>query len=100
MPRYLMEEQRTIVILEAMLRYVNAGLSIPVEWTDELNDLASEKRWRSEYLVPEAPEAPAAATNNLIKKIKEIRNAQGAVAAYIKSQDELLAIVTELEALK
>ena len=57
MPRYLMEEQRTIAILEAMLRYVNAGLLIPVEWTDELNDLASEKRWRSEYLVPEAPEA-------------------------------------------
>ena len=46
-PRWLIEEQRTIAILEAMHRYTVAGLPIPEEWTDELNYLATEKRWRN-----------------------------------------------------
>ena len=45
-PRWLIEEQRTMAILEAMHRYAVAGLPIPEEWTDELNCLTSEKRWR------------------------------------------------------
>lgn len=46
MPRWLAEQQRTIAILEAMHRYAVVGLPIPEAWTDELNYLASEKRWR------------------------------------------------------
>ena len=45
-PRWLIEQQRSIAILEAMHRYAVAGLPIPEEWTDELDYLASEKRQR------------------------------------------------------
>ena len=48
-PRWLIEQQRTIAILEAMHRYAVAGLPIPDAWIDELKYLASEKRWRKSH---------------------------------------------------
>jgi hypothetical protein len=46
-PRYSLDLQRTREILAAMDRYVEAGLVIPEEWTDELNELICRKRLRS-----------------------------------------------------
>lgn len=44
-PRWALDLQRTREILAAMDRYVEAGLVIPEEWTNELNELICRKRW-------------------------------------------------------
>jgi hypothetical protein len=44
-PRWSLDLQRTREILAAMDRYVEAGLVIPEEWTDELNEPICRKRW-------------------------------------------------------
>ena len=46
-PRWFFDLQRTREILAAMDRYVEAGLVIPEEWTDELNELVCRKCLRS-----------------------------------------------------
>jgi len=42
-PRWFLNLQRTREIIAAMDRYVEAGLVIPEEWTDELNELICRK---------------------------------------------------------
>ena len=39
MPRRLWDESRTLDLLEAMRRYVEAGKKVPVDWLNELHDL-------------------------------------------------------------
>ncbi|MBR4614870.1 MAG: hypothetical protein IKO55_04635 [Kiritimatiellae bacterium] len=47
MPRKIHVQRRTVDILEAMLRYVSAGLAIPDEWKDELSEnLDDSDVWR------------------------------------------------------
>jgi hypothetical protein len=41
-PRYIRETQRVNEIQAAMKRYTEAGLEIPPEWIEELQDLASK----------------------------------------------------------
>ncbi len=38
MPRWLHNEHRSADLLRAMLRYVEAGKAMPVEWFDELSE--------------------------------------------------------------
>lgn len=37
------DEQRLVALLEAMIRYVQAGDSLPPDWTDELNELLTNR---------------------------------------------------------
>ena len=47
MPREIHVQRRTVDILEAMLRYVSAGLVIPDEWKDELSENLDDRDvWR------------------------------------------------------
>jgi len=46
-PRWCLDLRRTREILAAMDRYAEAGLVIPGEWTDELNELVRRKCLRS-----------------------------------------------------
>ena len=39
MPRWLHNKRRKREIVEAMLRYIDAGVAIPNEWIQELQDL-------------------------------------------------------------
>lgn len=38
-PRYIHDEQRSRDLTEAIVRYLNEGLTIPSEWVDEYNEL-------------------------------------------------------------
>lgn len=42
MPRKLHDGARQREIVAAMLRYLDAGQSLPVAWVEELNDLCKE----------------------------------------------------------
>jgi hypothetical protein len=37
-PRQCHDQRRSVLILDAMRRYVDAGKDIPMEWIDELRD--------------------------------------------------------------
>lgn len=45
-PRIVVEARRTVEILQAMTRYIQADIPIPDEWRDELDELldANEQR--------------------------------------------------------
>ncbi len=46
-PRFVVVQRRTLDILDAMRRYVEAGMSIPVEWRKELEkNLDDTEVWR------------------------------------------------------
>lgn len=46
-PRFVIVQSRTMDILDAMRRYVAAGMAIPEEWRKELNTcLDDTKIWR------------------------------------------------------
>lgn len=45
-PRFIVVEQRTIEILEAMRRYAAEGYKVPLEWREELDDLLDDLHWR------------------------------------------------------
>ena len=44
-PRFIVVEHRTLEILEAMIRYVQVGYQVPIEWREELNDLLDDDHW-------------------------------------------------------
>lgn len=46
-PRFVVVKNRTVEILEAMLRYASAGYRIPQEWREELDDLLDDAQWNA-----------------------------------------------------
>ncbi len=42
-PRWLHNEERSVDLAKAIMRYIDAGVALPDEWIDEWNDIVSGK---------------------------------------------------------